>query len=119
MAGNGLVQAYAAMELIFLWLLLAAIAILTFLGVGIEPLAALAAYLLIPASGVVAVMTIGLLAEPDVPPLLWPIAIPALIPPLIIGYCVALPHLGGKSARLGALVLWGAVVAISSVPIGR
>lgn len=110
--GNALAQAYAGMELIFLWLLLAAIAILTFIKVGIETLAALAAYLLIPASGVVAVMTIGLLAEPDVPPFLWPIAIPALIPPLIIAYCVALPYLGAKPARRAALVLWSAVVAI-------
>jgi hypothetical protein len=111
-AGNGLAQAYAAMELIFLWLLLAAIAILTFIAVGVEPLAALAGYLLIPASGVVAVMTIGLLAEPDVRPFLWPIAIPALIPPLIIGYCIALPHLGTKPARIAALGLWCAVVAV-------
>ncbi len=111
-AGNGLAQAYAAIELIFLWVLLAAVAILTLIKVGIETLAALAAYLLIPASGVVAVMTIGLLAEPDVPPFLWPIAIPALIPPLIISYCVALPHLGAKPARLGAVVVWSAVVAV-------
>jgi hypothetical protein len=112
-AGNGLAQAYAAIELIFLWVLLAAVAILTFVKVGIETLAALAAYLLIPASGVVALMTIGLLAEPDVPPYLWPIVIPALIPPLIIGYCVTLPRLEAKPARLAALVLWSAVVAIS------
>jgi hypothetical protein len=111
-AGNGLAQAYAAMELIVLWLLLAAIAILTFIGTSVGPLAALAAYLLIPASGVVAPMTISLLAEPDVPPFFWPIAIAALIPPLIIAYCVMLPHLSEKPARFAALALWSAVIAI-------
>jgi hypothetical protein len=111
-AGNGLAQAYAAIELFVLWLLLAVIALFTFIHVGIESLAALAAYLLIPASGVVAVMSIGLLARPDVAPFLWPIIIPAGIPPLVIGYCLALPHLPRAFARWGTIFLWSAVVGL-------
>lgn len=111
-AGNGLAQAYAAIELIILWLLLAVVALLTFIHVGVESLSALAAYLLIPASGVFAVMTIGLLARPEVAPYLWPMVIPAGIPPLVIGYCLALPHVAPAAARWGTIALWSAVVGL-------
>ena len=82
-------------------------------------MAALTAYLLIPASGVVALMTIGLLAEPDVPPHLWPIAIPALIPPLIIYLLRRAPAFGGEALKPAGARFVERGCRGSSVAIGR
>jgi hypothetical protein len=57
-AGNALAQAYAAIELIALWLLLAALAALAWLKGKMPGPAALAALILIPASGVAALQAL-------------------------------------------------------------
>ena len=81
-AGNGMAQAFTALEAIALWLLLA-ILTLQCLAKGRAPAwAAFAAVLLVPGSGVAAFGALELLAQPQLSPCLWPIAALAAPPPL-------------------------------------
>jgi hypothetical protein len=87
-AGNGMAQAFAAFEIIFLWLLLAVVLFLA--SVISEPplAAALPGLLLIPVSGGAALKALALLSSPDSPPYQWPIVVSAVVPPLIALLCV-------------------------------
>jgi hypothetical protein len=85
-AGNGLAQAFGAVEVIILWMLLAILMIIAAVNGQIPPTAGLAALILVPASGVVTMIALGLLSEPRISPFLWPIIIPAVIPPFVIAF---------------------------------
>ncbi len=120
-AGNAYAQAYAALAIIFLWLLLAALGLIAALKGVMPPPAAVAALILIPASGVATMEALDLLSRPDLPPFFWPIAIPAGVPPLIVGFCfwALLPALRAAiPARHAAGAAWGAtlVLCVSIVP---
>src|SRR6185436_6642140 len=114
-AGNGLGQAYAAIQLIVLWLLLTVLTILA-CAKGKGPGAArVAALVIVPASGLVASAAAGLLAQPYIAPHLWPIVIPALVPPLVVAW--ALFTLSAARVRAGitgvvAGVLLATIVAV-------
>jgi hypothetical protein len=111
-AGNAYAQAYAAIEIIFLWLLLCALTLLAFFKGDMPRPAAVFAFLLVPASGFVAFEVLGLLSRPYQPPHLWPLIIPAAIPPLAIAYCfwALLPPLRAAiSARVASGAVWGLV----------
>ena len=121
-AGNAYAQAYGAFEIIILWGLLAVIAIIAFVKGAMPRLGALAALILIPASGVVTFAALELLARPAVSPFLWPIIIPALVPPLVMAFCVwaLLPSLRAAiPARLASGIVWGAtlVLCLSIFPL--
>ncbi len=114
-AGNGLAQAFAGIEIIILWLLLAIFAIVAGIKGGIDTPVAIAVFILIPISGIAALGCLGLLTRPDVAPFLWPMAIPALVPPLIILFCLTalLPPLRlGFSARLANGGIWASVAVL-------
>jgi len=86
-AGNGLAQFYGTADIILLWVLLAILTIIA-AAKGRVPLAAgLAALVLLPASGVAALTALSLLTEPVVTPFLWPMAVPAVVPPLVVAFC--------------------------------
>src|SRR5579864_722945 len=85
-AGNGYAQAYAAIELFILWSLLALVTLIACVKGEVAWPAAFAAVILIPSSGVVAFVVLGLLSTPSLPPFLWPIVIPALVPPLVLAF---------------------------------
>jgi hypothetical protein len=87
-AGNAYAQAYGALEIIVLWGLLAAIAIIAVVKGAIPRLNVLAALILIPVSGFVIFAVLELLSRPAVSPFLWPIVVLALVPPLITALCV-------------------------------
>jgi hypothetical protein len=121
-AGNGLAQAYAAVEIVTLWLLLAGLAILAAVKGAFTNPARLAALILIPASAVAALIALGLLSEPKTVPYLWPIIIPVLVPPLIVSFCfrVLLPKLhAAVSAPRATAVVWGAtfILCAAIVPM--
>jgi hypothetical protein len=86
-AGRGLAQAFAAFEIILVWLLLALLLVLAgrkgTLPVGTGPVASL----LLPLSCAASLLALGLLTEPHVPPYMWPIVAPALVPPAIVAFC--------------------------------
>src|SRR5258707_8484085 len=120
-AGNAYAQAYAALAVIVLWLLLVALGIIAVLkGVMPRP-AAVAALILIPASGLVSMEALELLSRPYEPPFLWPIVIPAAVPPLVIAFCLwaLLPSWRAAiPARHAVGAAWGAtlVLCLSILP---
>jgi hypothetical protein len=123
-AGNAYAQAYAAIEIFILWGLLAVIAILAWAKGAVAWPAALAAAILIPASGATTFEVLALLSRPYLPPFLWPLVVPALTPPLILAFCTwaLFPSLHATiPARLAGGVIWGAVLllCVSIVPLGK
>ena len=86
-AGNAIGEAYAAIQIIALWSLLTIMTIIASVK-GVAPKPALAAAMVIvPASGFVAMAAADLLARAHLSPFLWPIVIPAAIPPLVVIWC--------------------------------
>jgi hypothetical protein len=82
--------------------------------------AAIAALLLIPASGFAAITALGLLAQPELSPHLWPIVIPALIPPLVLAYCgwALIPALRAVvPAGLAAGIVWGTTLLLCAAVV--
>lgn len=123
-AGNAYAQAYGAIEIIFLWLLLAAVTLIAFFKGSMPKPAAVAAFIMVPASGFVALQVLGLLSRPYQPPHLWPLIIPATVPPLIIayGFWALLPRLrAALPAPLVSVAVWGLVFIIcgSIVPFDK
>ena len=115
-AGNAYAQAYGAIEIIILWLLLAIMTLIAALKGDMPWPAIVAAVVLIPASGVAALSAGDLLARPDVSPFLYPLIIPALVPPLVATSCfwALLPRLRAMvPARAAAGSIWGAVLIAS------
>jgi hypothetical protein len=87
-AGNSMSQAFAAIEIILLWLLMAIVLFIACVT-SQPPLAAvLPGLLLIPLSGGAALKALELLSSPQSPPYLWPIVVSAVVPPLIALFCV-------------------------------
>jgi hypothetical protein len=123
-AGNGLGQAYAAIQLIVLWLLLIILTILA-CAKGKGPGAAtIAALVIVPVSGLIASAAAGLLAQPDVAPYQWPIVIPALVPPLIVAWALftlsaARLRAGIIGAVAGVLLATIVVVCLSIWPLSQ
>jgi hypothetical protein len=114
-AGNGYAQAYAAIEIIFLWTLLFALTLIAFFKGDMPRVAAVFAFLLVPASGLISFEVLGLLTRPFQPPYYWPLIISASIPPLVIAYCIwaLLPGLRGKiPARAASGAVWGLVLLL-------
>jgi len=114
-AGNGLAQAYAAIQMIVLWLLLMVLTILAAAKGAAPGPANFAALVIVPASGLVAWAAADLLARPFVSPFLWPLAIPALIPPLAVAwalFALSAARLRAGTARVVASVLLAAMVVV-------
>jgi hypothetical protein len=117
-AGNALGEAFAAIEIIALWTLLAILLIVCGIAGRIPWPGALAAVVLLPASGFVAMTVLDLLADHTSPPYLWPIVMPALVPPIVVAFAfwTLLPALRA-TVRSGIAVgaAWGAVIALCLV----
>ncbi len=114
-SGNGLAQAYGAVEIIILWVLLAIIMVIAAVKGSIPPPAGLAALVLVPTSCVVALTALGLLAEPRVSPFLWPLIIPAVVPPLIVAFSfwTLVPTIRAAiPAGIAAGFVWGATLVL-------
>ncbi|MDP2408828.1 MAG: hypothetical protein Q8M26_00915 [Pseudolabrys sp.] len=115
-AGNAIAQAYATIELVAVWLLLGALAALAATKGTFARPAGIAALVLIPVSGLAAVLALGLLSEPKLAPYRWPIIIPALVPPLVIAFClwVLLPRWRAAiSDRRAIAIAWGGALVLS------
>jgi len=121
-AGNAYAQAYAAIELIILWALLAIIAVVAAINGSMRWIGGIAALILIPMSGLVSGEALEMLSHPLYPPYRWPIVIPALAPLLIIAFCLwsLLPSLRARlSAPLATGLAWGMMLILcaSIVPL--
>ena len=114
-AGNGLAQAYAAIQMIILWVLLMVLTVLAAAkGAAPKPVVA-AALVIVPVSGFVASAAGGLLARPNVAPFLWPIIIPALVPPLIVAWGLFALSAARWRAETSGIVAGGLLAAIVAV----
>ncbi len=121
-AGNAMSQAFTALALLVLWVLLAVLAIIAWFKGGVPGPAAVAALILIPGSGFAVVRALELLSRPGLPPYHWPIVIPALVPPLIVLFClwaVVRPLRAIVPAAIAGGFSWGAIVIVclSLVPM--
>jgi hypothetical protein len=106
-AGNAIGEAYAAIQIIALWSLLTIMTIIAGLK-GAAPRPALAAALVIvPASGFVAMAAADLLARAWLSPFLWPLVIPAAVPPLVVIWCFL--ALRGRTRMTG--------IALGALPV--
>ena len=114
-AGNGLGQAYAAIQMIALWALLMVLTILAGAKGAAPRRVTVAALVIVPVSGLVASAAVGLLAQPDIAPFLWPIVIPALVPPLIVAwglFVLSAARLRSGITGVVAGVLLAAIMAV-------
>ncbi len=122
-AGNAMTQGFTALGLIVVWVLLAVFALFTGLAGKMPLWAAIVAVVMVPASGYAAFLAQDLLGDPRSPPYYWPIMQPALVPPLIVLFCVwaLAPRLRSAiPAVLAGGVAWGAVLilCLAIVPMG-
>jgi hypothetical protein len=115
-AGNGLAEAFAAFEIILLWVVLAALLIACGINGAMPWQAASASAILLPASGIAAFAALELLSDHTRPPFLWPIVVPAIVPPMVMafGFWALLPSLRTLvSARTAGAIAWTTVLLIS------
>jgi hypothetical protein len=115
-AGNAIGQAYAAISLIVLWVLLAILALI----VVINSTMPLAARVALPLLGLLACHAsfnaLSLLSHADDAPYRWPLIVPALAPPLIVLFCIGsmLRSVGTKiPARIFAIATLGPLLVVS------
>ncbi|HEX5210903.1 MAG TPA: hypothetical protein VFW22_04125 [Pseudolabrys sp.] len=123
-AGNGYAQAFAAIEIVVLWSLLALIALIAGVKGAMAWPSAIAATILIPASAVISFEVLGLLSRPHLPPFLWPLVIPAAVPPLVLAFSLwaLIPPLHTIiGPRLAGGFVWGLVLllCLAIVPLQR
>ena len=114
-AGNGIGEAYAEIQIIALWVLLAAMTVIAGVASRAPKPAKLAALVIVPVSGLVAMAAADLLAHAYIAPFLWPIIIPALVPPLLVAWCfLALSawKLRRETANMATGVLLGAALVV-------
>lgn len=115
-AGNAMAQAFTAIGLGALWLLLVIITLVSWFARATPKPAMVAALVLVPASGYAAFVAMDLLTRPGLPPHLLPLIIPAFAPPLIVAFALwaVLPPLRtAVPAPVAVGVVWGAVLLLS------
>lgn len=117
--GKALAKGFASLEIILLWILLGILLLLAAIRGAMVPIVALMAAVLLVASGFSAIAAVDLLAEPDVPPFIWPIITAALVPPIVVAFCfwALLPSLGARipagiasGAALGTMFILSAIM---------
>jgi len=115
-AGNAIAQGFTALGIFVLWALLAGFAIVAGVKGAMPRAAALAACILLPASGWAAIAALDLLGRPHLAPFSWPMIVPAGIPPLVVSFCwwTLLPALRQSiPAAVAGGIAWGAVLILS------
>jgi hypothetical protein len=114
-AGNGLAQAFGLVEVVVVWLLLAALTALAAVKGSVSPVHRIAAAALVPASGVAALLALQLLSSPAVAPYRWPLLVPAAVPPLVVAFALwTLAPAAQRVAPAGRVgnVAWGATLLL-------
>jgi hypothetical protein len=111
-AGNAIGEAYAAIQIIALWSLLTILTVVACVKGAAPKAAKAAALVIVPASGFVAMAAADLLARAYLSPFLWPLVIPALVPPLVVIWCFL--ALSGRT-RMAGIALGALPVAVVAV----
>jgi len=116
-AGNAIGEAYAAIQIIVLWSLLTIMTVIAGIKGAAPKAAAAAALVIVPASGFVAMAAADLLARAHLSPHLWPIVIPAAIPPLVVIWCFLALRSRMASIALAALPAMMLAVCVLIQPL--
>jgi hypothetical protein len=114
-AGNAMSQGFAFLNIVLLWVLLAALFLLAALAGNMPRTVSLPALAMIPGSGFAAFIALELLSNPSEPPYLWPIVLPTVAPPLIVALCLwaLFPSLHRRvPARIADAAVWGLVLVL-------
>ena len=113
--GSEAASARGTVETGILWLLLTALGFATY-AMGRLSRAAIAALLiLLPLSGFAAITALDLLTRRDMAPYLWPIVIPALIPPMVAAFCIRALSRDLRlmvPSRIVTPVVWGGILLL-------
>lgn len=115
-AGNAMAQAFAALQAVIVWILLAIVALLGWAKGRMPAWAGLAALLLVPGSCIAAFGALDLLSHPNMSPFAWPVVALAGPPPLIVAYClwaITPPLRARLPGNVVSIAVWGAVAALS------
>jgi hypothetical protein len=111
-AGNAIGQAYAAIQIIALWSLLTIVTVIAGIKGGAPKPATVAALIIVPASGFVAMAAADLLARSHLSPFLWPILIPAAVPPLVVIWCFVALRIRTRIADIALGALPAVILAV-------
>jgi hypothetical protein len=111
-AGNALGEAYAAIQIIALWSLLTIMTTVASIKGAVPKPAMAATLVIVPASGFVAMAAADLLTRAYLSPHLWPIVIPAAVPPLVVIWCFLALRGGTRMAGVALGVLPALIVAV-------
>jgi hypothetical protein len=111
-AGNAIGEAYAEIQIIALWSLLTVLTIVACVKGAAPKAAKAAALVIVPASGFAAMAAADLLARAYLSPFLWPLVIPAAVPPLVVVWCLL--ALRGRT-RMAGIALGALPVAVVAV----
>jgi hypothetical protein len=106
-AGNAIGEAYAAIQIIALWSLLTILTVVACVKGAAPKAAKAAALVIVPASGFAAMAAADLLARAYLSPFLWPLVIPAVVPPLVVIWCFL--ALRGRTRMAG--------IALGALPV--
>jgi hypothetical protein len=120
-AGNGMSEAFGAIFAITLWILLAILLMVAGINGEMPSWTAAVAFILVPASGVAAVVAGDLIVKLDKMGAggRWLIVVPALVPPLLVFFALwsYLPSLRAMiPANLAGGLVWGMVLMFSILP---
>jgi hypothetical protein len=116
-AGNGMAQGFAAIEMIVLWLLLAVLVLIAAVKGSLPIAVVIAAVVAILLSGLAAMSALGLLSDPNTAPFLWPIVVSAVVPPLVVLFCLwaVIPVVRAAiPVAVAAGIVWGITLAVSA-----
>jgi hypothetical protein len=111
-AGNAIGEAYAAIQIIACWSLLTVLTVVACVKGAAPKAAKAAALVIVPASGFAAMAAADLLARAYLSRHLWPLVIPAVVPPLVLFWCFL--ALRGRT-RLAGIALGALPVAVVAV----
>ena len=114
-AGNGMAEAFAGFEIILLWGLLVVLLVVAGINDAMPWHTAVAAVILLPASGFAAMTALGLLADHNALPFMWPVVTSALVPPVVVAFAfwTLIPGMRGTiSAGVAAGTAWGVTLLL-------
>jgi hypothetical protein len=111
-AGNAIEEAYAAIQLIALWSLLTIMTGIASLKGSASRPAMVAALVIVPASGFAAMAAADLLTRSHLSPFLWPMVIPAAVPPLAVTWCIVALRGQTRISSIAVGVLPAAVLVV-------
>jgi hypothetical protein len=111
-AGNAIGEAYAAIQIIALWLVLTIMTVIASLKGAASRPAMAAALVIVPGSGFVAMAAADLLARAHLSPFLWPMVIPAAVPPLVVIWCMVALLGRTRIAGIATAALPAAMLAV-------